>query len=102
MSPGVPLQMPVGPSKTAVPLVTSRSIQSSMAVGFVSGVGVRCVSFCNGGDGVFCWMSGSIACSVATLSEVSCLVAISSALRSGEVAAAVGAGTVSGVGAGEV
>ena len=40
VSPRFTLQMPFGPSKTAVPLVTSRSIQPSMVVGLVSGTGV--------------------------------------------------------------
>src|SRR5215471_17159516 len=37
--PGITLQMPFGPSNTAVPLVTSRSVQPGMVVGLVSGVG---------------------------------------------------------------
>jgi hypothetical protein len=32
--------MPSGPSKTAVPLATSRSVQPSIVVGFVSGIAV--------------------------------------------------------------
>src|ERR1700746_675131 len=38
--PGVTFQAPFGPSITAVPLTTSRSIQPSIVVGLVSGVGV--------------------------------------------------------------
>jgi hypothetical protein len=41
--PGVTLQTPFGPSITAVPLTTSRSVQPSMVVGLVSGVGVSFV-----------------------------------------------------------
>src|SRR5262249_19796699 len=37
--PGVTLQTPFGPSKTAVPLITSRSVQPGIVVGLVSGVG---------------------------------------------------------------
>jgi hypothetical protein len=40
VSPGVTLQTPFGPSITAVPLITSRSVQPSIVVGLVSGVGV--------------------------------------------------------------
>jgi hypothetical protein len=39
--PGVTFQTPLGPSITAVPLTTSRSVQPSIVVGRVSGVGVR-------------------------------------------------------------
>jgi hypothetical protein len=53
VSPRFTLQMPFGPSKTAVPLVTSRSIQPSMVVGLVSGTGVRFDRECRGGDDVF-------------------------------------------------
>src|SRR5215831_16341299 len=41
--PGVTFQTPFGPSITAVPLTTSRSVQPSMVVGLVSGVGVSFV-----------------------------------------------------------
>src|SRR6516225_1998553 len=41
--PGVALQTPLGPSKTAVPLATSRSVQPLMVVGLVSGVGASFV-----------------------------------------------------------
>src|SRR5215471_2109565 len=37
--PGITLQTPFGPSNTAVPLVTSRSVRPGMLVGLVSGVG---------------------------------------------------------------
>jgi hypothetical protein len=40
VSPRVALHTPFGPSKTAVPPITSRSVQPSMVVGFVSGTGV--------------------------------------------------------------
>ena len=40
MSPLDTLRMPSGPSKIAVPLATSRSVQPSIVVGLVSGVGV--------------------------------------------------------------
>ena len=36
--PGVTFQTPFGPSMTAVPLTTSRSVQPSIVVGLVSGV----------------------------------------------------------------
>jgi hypothetical protein len=42
--PGVALQTPLGPSNTAVPFTTSRSVQPSMVLGRVSGVGVSFVS----------------------------------------------------------
>ncbi len=38
--PGVTLQTPFGPSITAVPFTTSRSVQPSLVVGLVSGVAV--------------------------------------------------------------
>jgi len=41
VSPRVTLQTPLGPSTTAVPLLTSRSVQPAMVVGLVSGHGVR-------------------------------------------------------------
>ena len=41
--PSVTFQTPFGPSITAVPLTTSRSVQPSMVVGLVSGVGVSFV-----------------------------------------------------------
>jgi hypothetical protein len=41
--PGVTFQTPFGPSITAVPLTTSRSVQPIMVVGLVSGVGVSFV-----------------------------------------------------------
>src|SRR5262249_55305554 len=41
--PGVTFQTPFGPSITAVPLTTSRSVQPSMVVGLVSGIGVSCI-----------------------------------------------------------
>jgi len=41
VSPRLTVKVPFGPSKTAVPSVTSRSIQPSMVVGLVSGTGVR-------------------------------------------------------------
>ena len=41
--PGVTFQTPFGPSITAVPLTTSRSVQPSIVVGLVSGVGVSFV-----------------------------------------------------------
>ena len=53
VSPRVTFEMPLGPCKTAVPLMTSRSVQPAMPVGFVSGVGMRCVSFCIAADDVF-------------------------------------------------
>lgn len=37
MSPRVTFRMPFGPSKTAVPPITSRTVQPSMVVGLVSG-----------------------------------------------------------------
>src|SRR5215471_15959786 len=41
--PGVTLQTPFGPFITAVPFTTSRSVQPSIVVGLVSGVGVSFV-----------------------------------------------------------
>src|ERR1700687_4258401 len=41
--PGFALQTPLGPSSTAVPLVTSRSVQPLIVVGLVSGVRVSFV-----------------------------------------------------------
>jgi len=40
-SPRLTLNTPPGPSKTAVPSTTSRSVQPSMVVGLVSGTGAR-------------------------------------------------------------
>ena len=39
VSPRFTLKLPPGPSNTAVPLTTSRSVQPSMVVGLVSGTG---------------------------------------------------------------
>lgn len=50
VSPRATLRMPSGPSKTAVPLVTSRNIQPSMVVGLVSGVGVSLTGVCSSGS----------------------------------------------------
>jgi hypothetical protein len=66
VSPRFTVQMPSGPSKTAVPLVTSRSIQPSMVVGLVSGTGVRFARECRGGDDVFDLVSCSTPFPVAT------------------------------------
>jgi hypothetical protein len=41
--PSVTFQTPLGPSNTAVPLTTSRSVQPSIVAGLVSVVGVSCV-----------------------------------------------------------
>ena len=41
VSPRVTRQVPSGPSNTAVPFITSRSLQPSMVVGLVSGTGVN-------------------------------------------------------------
>src|SRR6516164_6965760 len=41
--PGVTFQTPLGPSITAVPSTTSRSVQPSIVVGLVSGMGVSVV-----------------------------------------------------------
>ncbi len=41
--PSVTFQTPLGPSNTAVPLTTSRSVQPSVVAGLVSSVGVSCV-----------------------------------------------------------
>jgi hypothetical protein len=40
VSPRLTLQMPLGPSKIAIPFVTSRSVHPSIVVGRVSGIGV--------------------------------------------------------------
>src|SRR5262245_34353091 len=74
--PGVTLQIPFGPSKTAVPLVTSRSVQPAMVVGLVSGHGVSFARGCRGEDDVFGLTSCPTACGVATLrATCSCLAA---------------------------
>ena len=39
VSPRVTRQVPLGPSNTAVPFITSRNVQPSMVVGLVSGTG---------------------------------------------------------------
>src|SRR4029450_6891112 len=63
VSPSVALQMPFGPSKTAVPPSTSRTVHPLMVVGFVSGTGAdlvkRFVRSTAGGDGVLatCFLS---------------------------------------------
>ena len=36
--------MPLGPSRAAIPFVTSRTVHPSIVLGLVSGTGVRCVS----------------------------------------------------------
>ena len=46
MSPLDTLRMPSGPSKIAVPLATSRSVQPSIVVGLVSGVRVSLTRVC--------------------------------------------------------
>ena len=46
MSPRATVRMPSGPSKTAVPLATSRSVQPSIVVGLVSGVAVNLTRDC--------------------------------------------------------
>ena len=46
MSPRATVRMPSGPSKTAVPLATSRSVQPSIVVGLVSGVAVSLTRVC--------------------------------------------------------
>ena len=46
MSPLDTLRMPSGPSKTAVPFATSRSVQPSIVVGLVSGVAASLTQFC--------------------------------------------------------
>jgi hypothetical protein len=62
--------MPLGPCKTAVPLVASRSAQPSMVAGLVSGVGVSLARACRGRDDIFDPMSCSTACSVAITAAV--------------------------------
>ena len=46
MSPRDTVRMPPGPSKTAVPLATSRSVHPSIVVGLVSGVAVSLTRDC--------------------------------------------------------
>ena len=47
MSPRVTRQvLPLGPSNTAVPFITSRSVQPSMVVGLVSGTGANFTGAC--------------------------------------------------------
>jgi hypothetical protein len=41
VSPRVTRNVPLGPSNTAVPFITSRSVQPSMVVGLVSGTGAN-------------------------------------------------------------
>ena len=47
VSPRVTRQVPLGPSNTAVPFVTSRSVQPLMVVGLVSGTGANFTGACN-------------------------------------------------------
>src|SRR3981189_3367014 len=76
VSPGAALRTPPGPSKTALPLVTSRSVQPAMVVGLVSGDGVSFARGCRGNDDVFGVTSCPDACGVATLrATYSCLAA---------------------------
>ena len=46
VSPRVTRQVPLGPSNTAVPFITSRSVQPSMVVGLVSGTGANFTGAC--------------------------------------------------------
>ena len=108
VSPRFTRQMPFGPSKTAVPSMTSRSIQPPMVVGLVSGNGVGFARECRDDDDVFdlvfcstpCFVGISeYLCSCWTLdfSEALRVAAISGAIgscwtSSGGVAAAAGAG----------
>src|SRR5215475_9926215 len=75
VSPCVTLQTPFGPCRTAVPLLTSRSVQPGMVVGLVSGHGVSFVRGCRGEDDVFGLPSCSTACGVATLRATCCCLA---------------------------
>ena len=108
VSPRIAFQMPLGPSKTAVPLVMPRRVQPGIVAGGVSGHGVS-FSSCRWGDNVFFLIWCSAVCSDAMLRAIcSCFSVSSSTLRrttarsrgiasscrtnSGEVAAAAGAG----------
>jgi hypothetical protein len=66
VSPGFAVQTPFGPSKTASPLVTSRTLQPSMMVGLVSGTGARFSRECRSADDVFDLAFGLAARIVAT------------------------------------
>src|SRR5260221_1998191 len=85
--------MPVGPSNTAIPAVTSRRLQPSSGVGLISG---EVVPFCKGGDDGCCLVSRSSACD--SLGNCCCLVA--SSLCSERIAAATGAGGAGVIGSG--
>src|SRR5216684_7329259 len=96
VSPRVAFQMPLGPSKTAVPPLTSRIVHPSMVVGLVSGTGVGLVetfvrSTAVGPGGlVFCFFGNETEFVVwALLFEVSC---------GRPIAVAVGVGLVGGPG----
>src|ERR1700736_986618 len=92
VSPGVAFQMPLGPSKTAVPPLTSRTVHPSMVVGLVSGTGmglvetfVRSTAVGPGGL-VFCFFGNETKCVVwALFFEVSCARPIAVAVGLGLV-----------------
>src|SRR5258707_9100287 len=66
VSPGAALRTPPGPSRTAVPLVTSRTVQPAMVVGLVSGDGVSFARGCRGTDDTLGVTSRPAACGPAT------------------------------------
>src|ERR1700704_1618896 len=91
VSPGAALRTPPGPSKTAVPLVTSRTVQPAMVAGLVSGDGVSFARGCRGNDDVFGVTSCLTGCGVATLrATCSCLAARGSWVTAGCCCAAGG------------
>ncbi len=64
--PGITFQTPFGPSITAVPLTTSRSVQPAMVVGLVSGVKVSFV----GVRASFTLMPVTVVCRRATVESL--------------------------------
>jgi hypothetical protein len=91
VSPRVAFQTPLGPSRTAVPPLTSRIVQPSMVVGFVSGTGVGLAetfvrSPVGRGALVFCFVGNETKCVVgATFLNASCARAIAVAVGVGLV-----------------
>src|ERR1700704_3837783 len=89
VSPGAALRTPPGPSKTAVPLATSRTVQPAMVVGLVSGDGVSFAPGGRGTDDVFGVTSCPAAGGAATWRATwSCLAAGRSWVTAGRCCAA--------------
>ena len=91
VSPRVAFQTPLGPSRTAVPPLTSRIVQPSMVVGFVSGTGMGLAetfvrSPVGRGALVVCFVGNETKCVVgATFLNASCARAIAVAVGVGSV-----------------